>query len=41
MNAVLRVWWTFFTALPLQRLLGSLGAVWCGLLVLGGLDDRR
>ena len=37
MNAVLRVWWTFFTALPLQRLLGSLGAVWCGLLVLGGL----
>jgi hypothetical protein len=37
MNAVLRVWWTFFTALPLQRLLAGLGAVWCGLLVLGQL----
>ena len=37
MNAVLRVWWTFFTALPLQRLLGWIGAVWCGLFVLGGL----
>jgi hypothetical protein len=37
MSAVLRVWWTFFTALPLQRLLGWIGAVWCGLLVLGGL----
>jgi hypothetical protein len=37
MNAVGRVWWTFFTALPLQRLLGGLGAVWCSLLVLGGL----
>ena len=37
MNAVLRVWWTFFTALPLQRLLLGLGAAWCGLLVLGEL----
>jgi len=37
MNAVLRVWWTLFTALPLQRLLGGMGAVWCGALVLGWL----
>src|SRR5262245_56904266 len=37
MNAVLRVCWTFFTALPLERVLGGLGAVWCGLLVLGQL----
>jgi len=37
MNAVLRVWWTLFTALPLQRVLCALAAVWCGLLVLGQL----
>lgn len=37
MNAVLRVWWTFFTALPLQRVLAWIGAVWCGSFVLGGL----
>ena len=37
MNAVLRVWWTFFTALPLQRLLAGLGVAWCGLLLLGQL----
>jgi hypothetical protein len=37
MSAVLRVWWTFFTALPLQRLLAGIGAAWCGLLLLGQL----
>ena len=37
MTAVLRVWWTLFTALPLQRVLAWIGAVWCGLLMLGAL----
>ncbi|HEX7236834.1 MAG TPA: hypothetical protein VF405_07730, partial [Gammaproteobacteria bacterium] len=37
MNAALRVWWTFFTALPLQRWLGGIGAVLAGLLALLGL----
>jgi hypothetical protein len=37
MNAVLRVWWTFFTALPLQRWLGGIGAVLCSLIVMGAL----
>jgi len=32
MNAVLRVWWTFFTASPMQRWFGAFG---CTLLVLG------
>jgi hypothetical protein len=32
MSAVLRVWWTFFTAVPLQRWLGAFG---CVLLLLG------
>jgi hypothetical protein len=36
MSAALRVWWTFFTALPLQRWLGGIGAVSCGLLALLG-----
>jgi len=36
MNAVLRVWWTFFTALPLQRWLGGTGAALCTLLAAGG-----
>jgi hypothetical protein len=37
MNAALRVWWTFFTALPLQRWLGGIGVVLCGLFVIGAL----
>jgi hypothetical protein len=32
MNAVLRVWWTFFTASPMQRWFGAFG---CALLALG------
>jgi hypothetical protein len=36
MNAALRVWWTFLTALPLQRWLGSVGAALCVLLALVG-----
>ncbi len=37
MSAVLRVWWTFFTALRLQRWLGGIGLVLCALLTLAGL----
>lgn len=36
MSAVLRVWWTFFTALRLQRWLGGVGLVLCALLTLAG-----
>lgn len=37
MNAALRVVWTFFTALPLQRWLGSAGVALGGLLAIAGL----
>lgn len=33
MSAVLRVWWTFFTAVPLQRWLAVVGAAVAGLLL--------
>jgi len=32
-SAVLRVWWLFYTAFPLQRWLAVAGAVLCGLLI--------
>jgi hypothetical protein len=37
MNAVLRVWWTFFTAVPLQRALGIVGGCLFGVGVIGWL----
>lgn len=37
MNAVLRVWWTFFTAVPLQRVLGVIGGALFALGVIGWL----
>jgi hypothetical protein len=37
MKAVLRVWWTFFTAARLQRVLGVIGAVLLALGVVGSL----
>ncbi len=42
MSAVLRVWWTFFTAVPLQRWLGAFGCM-LFLLGLGGalLTERQ
>jgi hypothetical protein len=41
MNAVARVWWTFFTALPLQRWLAGSGVVLAGLLGIAGLVLRE
>ncbi|HEY3519234.1 MAG TPA: hypothetical protein VGL98_19435 [Gammaproteobacteria bacterium] len=37
MKAAVRVWWTFFTAVPLQRVLGVIGAALFGLAVIGWL----
>ncbi|RPI57973.1 MAG: hypothetical protein EHM50_11310, partial [Lysobacterales bacterium] len=41
MNAVARVWWTFFTALPLQRWLAISGVVLAALLAIVGLVLRE
>ena len=37
MRAVLRICWTFFTAVPLQRVLNLIGAAWFGLAIVAWL----
>ena len=41
MNAISRVWWTFFTAFPVQRRLAIVGAALCGFFVSTGLAAQQ